>query len=103
MTAPLRATQIVAISGVASDIDDVLEKFGVVDVAERGKLYNESIAQSFYPQEAFYMSPEGSQYILSELRGVFISLRRRKNREDNNTQHASLTRALSDLWAAPLR
>ena len=70
MTAPLRATEIVAISGVASDIDDVLEKFGVVDVAERGKLYNESIAQSFYPQEAFYMSPEGSQYILSELRGI---------------------------------
>ena len=73
LRAPLRGTQIVALSGIANDFDDILKRYGITDASARDTLYKDCIDRSFYPQEAFYMSPQGSQHAVCEVRSIMLN------------------------------
>lgn len=79
LTAPLRGTQIVALSGIASDFDEVLQSWGITDSSARDRLFKECINRSFYPQEAFYMSPEGSQHAVCNIRTILLKAAKAKS------------------------
>ena len=81
LVAPLRATQIVALSGQANDFDGVLIKFGATDSAKRNQLYQDCINRSFYPQEAFYMSAQGSQHAVCEVRHIMLQAAKQRTGE----------------------
>lgn len=64
LSAPLRASEIVALTGASSPFDDLCDGAGIAP-AERDQIYRSLLDQGIYPGEYQYISEEAAQRAIS--------------------------------------
>lgn len=60
---PLRGSEIIGLSGVASPFDDLCDREGIPE-EERDRLFKSLVDGGTYPGEPIYTSPEGAQRVI---------------------------------------